>query len=489
MSQYLQIVGGRVYDPVNGIDGETRDVFVEGDRIVSALPRGIGPDAVTRLDARGCVVMPGGIDIHTHVAGPSLDAVRQVQTEPGDLIVPTPAQAGHRYSAMGYTTIIEAAVELDELPDTPRRLCEAVNLDAGFLLELGNHKPIIDLLNRDQDAAAIELIASLLRDSGAYGIKMVNPGGVLHYRHCHEEPTSLDQAIGGTRVTPRRIMKLMSVAADQFGLPHPPHLHCYHLGLPGNVYSTLDALDVFEGSRVHLAHAQFYSYSQTDDGDYTSAADRMCEYLSRHPNVTLDVGQIVFGPAWAITGDIALEHRLREQLYGPDEPASEGPLRIEYEPKNPIHSLMWATGLELVLLYKNLQQVTLSVDHPNGGPFWAYPQIIAWLCNKPLRDRTLAAAHPVASQHSRLKDIKRELTLQEVATITRAAPAKALGLKNKGHLGTGADADIAVYEHDTADPQRMFECARHVVKAGQVVIEDSRARETLPGKLLPGPVV
>src|SRR5438874_13291910 len=69
----LRIAGGTVYDPANAEDGVVRDVCIEGDRIVAELPAG-----APRLDARGIVVMPGGVDIHVHVAGSSVDNCRRV---------------------------------------------------------------------------------------------------------------------------------------------------------------------------------------------------------------------------------------------------------------------------------------------------------------------------------------------------------------------------------------------------------------------------
>ena len=62
----LRIAGGAVHDPANGIDGEARDVCIEDGRIVASIPAG-----APTLDARGMVVMPGGVDIHAHFASSS----------------------------------------------------------------------------------------------------------------------------------------------------------------------------------------------------------------------------------------------------------------------------------------------------------------------------------------------------------------------------------------------------------------------------------
>jgi dihydroorotase len=60
----LLIKGGRVIDPSVGLDG-VRDVAIAGGRIV-AIEADITGDAADTIDARGKIVAPGLIDIHTH---------------------------------------------------------------------------------------------------------------------------------------------------------------------------------------------------------------------------------------------------------------------------------------------------------------------------------------------------------------------------------------------------------------------------------------
>jgi formylmethanofuran dehydrogenase subunit A len=90
----LRIAGGAVYDPANGVAGETRDVCLDGGSVVAELP-----DSAPRIDARGMVVMPGGVDIHAHIAGPKVNLARKLQ--PGDPIVPPAPETGERYALPG----------------------------------------------------------------------------------------------------------------------------------------------------------------------------------------------------------------------------------------------------------------------------------------------------------------------------------------------------------------------------------------------------
>ena len=70
----LLIKGGRVIDPSLRIDG-VRDVGIAGGRI-AAVEAGLAAEAAATIDARGKLVVPGLIDIHSHAGrnmeGPAL---------------------------------------------------------------------------------------------------------------------------------------------------------------------------------------------------------------------------------------------------------------------------------------------------------------------------------------------------------------------------------------------------------------------------------
>src|SRR5438046_9561316 len=99
------------------------------------------------------------------------------------------------------------------------------------------------------------------------------------------------------------------------------------------------------------------------------------------------------------------------------------------------------------------------------------------------RQDVLKTVNPLVRERSSLAELDREYSLYEICIITRSGPAKILGLKNKGHLGPGADADITIYTpHE--NKETMFELPRYVIKSGQVIVEQGEIREPLIGKTL-----
>jgi formylmethanofuran dehydrogenase subunit A len=211
--------------------------------------------------------------------------------------------------------------------------------------------------------------------------------------------------------------------------------------------------------------------------------------VNSHPELSVDVGQVMFGETTSMTGDGPLGHYLhkvtgRKWFNGETEcEGGCGIVPITYKEKSFVNALQWAIGLEWYLLVKNPWQIAMSTDHPNGGSFVAYPEIIALLMSRDYRREVLKRLPARVLERCTLADLQREYTLEEIAIITRTAPAKMLGLAHKGHLGIGADADITVY---TPSPNRreMFELPRFVFKAGELIVEQGEIRRVPFGQTL-----
>ena len=502
----LRIAGGSVYDPANSINGSVRDICIDDGRIVSDVPA----DART-IDARGMVVMPGGVDIHAHVAGASVNLARRLLPEEHnadparrpDLLegepmarsgtggtVPSTFTTGYRYAGLGYTTVFDAAVapltarlSHAELDDTPI-------VDAGFFVLMGNDDYLLRLIDAGEAVAARDYAAWLLGAAGGYAIKVVNPGGIELWKRGSRERTELDTAIGSSRVTPRTILETLVDAANQLRLPHAAHVHCNNLGVAGNVTTTLDSMRAVDGRRAHFTHLQFHSYGVDADGRWRSAARDVAEYINAHPQISGDVGQVMFGPAATLTADGPVEYLLHKSSgrkwvnVDIELETGCGIVPYTYKEKAAVSALQWAVGLELFLLATDPWRVVLSTDHPNGGSFMSYPDLIRLLMDRAYRDEQLARVNPKLLGGSALADgLARQYTLEEIAIVTRAGPARLLGLSSKGHLGVGADADVTVYDKRD-NVAEMFATPRYVVKGGSLVVEEGQLRRAPVGRRL-----
>ena len=296
--------------------------------------------------------------------------------------------------------------------------------------------------------------------------------------------------MSGRKVTPRAILETLTDAANALGLPHPVHIHCNNLGVPGNAATTLASMEALAGRRAHFTHLQFHCYGGEPGKGWASAAAGVIEYVNAHPELSVDVGQVMFGPAMTITADAPVEYLLHKSSgrrwtnIDIELETGCGIVPLTYKEKAAVSALQWVVGLELFLLSEDPWRVVLSTDHPNGGSFLSYPALIQLLMGRTVRDDGLKRVNQKFLAGSALADgLSREYTLNEIAIVTRAGPARLLGLTTKGHLGVGADADVTVYPRDP-DIARMFSTPRYVVKAGRVVVEEGHLRRAPAGRRL-----
>ena len=500
MAATLRIVNGKIYDPINGIDGAIGDICIEDGKIVSDVPAG-----TKTIDAQGMVIMPGGVDIHCHIAGPKVNLARKLQPEdhrldphPGTAFtrsgsggtVPSTFATGYRYATLGYTTAMEAAVTpigarhtLEELQDTPV-------VDKGFYVLLGNNIFLQQLLQQGRREEFKQAVAWWINSTKAYTTKLVNPGGDEPWKgRKNSNVSNLDEKNEVFGVSPRDIIEAFVEAVNELGLPHPPHIHCNNLGHSGNFRTTLETMKTAGDRRLHLAHIQFHSYGGEEGKNPVSAAREIIDYVNNHPNITCDVGQVMFGKSTIMTADAPLAYMLRGFKKGKWVNADTecesgcGIVPFSYQEHVYVHTLQWAIGLELFLMSQDPWRVILSTDHPNGGSFMSYPKLIRLLMDREFRKEEIKKVNQKAILKTALPDLDREYTLNEIAIVTRAGPARALGLQHKGHLGAGADADITIYDEQD-DKERMFNAPRFVIKSGIPIIENHEFRNDHTGRLL-----
>ena len=491
----IVLVGGTIHDPAHGRDGVVDDVWIEGGKII---PRPADASGFQRVDATGLVVMPGGVDLHSHVAGPKVNAGRRIAPHlarhrtAAPAAVPTIHSTGALYAALGYTTVFDAAIATSAAAVAHHELADLPILDKGIYLLAADDADLLAALAIHDHTRCADLVREKLHRGRGWAVKVANPGGPSFWKHGRRgDHHDLDAPLPERQVTPRQILERLARTVHALHLPHPLHVHTANLGLPGNWRTMLETMRTFDGLPAHLAHVQFHSYSggDLDEGSFGSGVAPLVEHFNAHENLTLDVGQILFGDTVAMTGDSAAAEHLAHATGTPwashdlHLEGGCGVLPIAYEEKSLIHAWQWAIGLEWFLTATDPWRVALSTDHPNGAHFTAYPVLMQLLGDEAFRREALARIHPAVRKRSPLAGLRREYSLQELCIVTRAAPARIAGLAHKGHLGPGADADITLYRPGS-DLARMFSMPAQVYKAGTLVAEDGEVKATPQGTTL-----
>jgi formylmethanofuran dehydrogenase subunit A len=493
----LRISNGKVFDPANNVHGVVRDVCISDGKIVADVAGG------RTIDATGMVVFPGGVDVHTHVAGAALNFARAMIPEDhrrGEQFArtavrrggiggstPTTFITGYLYAGLGYTTVNEAAVPILSARHTHEELADTPIVDKATCLLMANNEIILDLLEAGEHERARDVVAWQLWAAKAYGVKAVNPGGVTAWKWGKDAKGLHEPIPGYNKVKPGTIISALANIVDELGLPHPLHLHCNNLGAPGNYITTIETMKLLDGNRAHMAHLQYHAYGGDDWSTMKSESVAIAEYFNAHKHLTTDAGAVLFGDTVTITADGPWQHllyKLTGKKWGNIDVENEtgcGVVPYVYKEKNLVNAVQWAVGLELLLLIDDPWRIYLTTDHPNGAAFWRYPEIIQLLMSAEFRKEQLKKLSPKALKRIVLPELNREYTLYEIAIITSAGPARALGLKNKGHLGIGADADISIF-NEGKDVARMFSYPRYVIKAGEIVIEEGEIRQVVQGK-------
>jgi formylmethanofuran dehydrogenase subunit A len=486
-----KLTGGTVYDPAHGIDGQVRDLYIRDGRIVAdSAVQGIAPDQ--EFDCRGKAIMAGAIDMHTHIGGGKVTIARNLLPEDhrGDPVAasglkragvghaaPSTLTTGYRYAEMGYTAGFEPAVLPINARQAHMEMADVPLMDVGGYVMLGSDDFFLRLLSSGAEQAVInDYVAWTIHSAQAIGVKVVNPGGISAFKF-NQRKLDLDEEHRYYGVTPRRILQSLARAVHDLGVPHPLHVHGCNLGVPGNLDTTLNTITGIEGLPMHLTHIQFHSYGTEGDRKFSSGAAQIAEAINRNPNITVDVGQILFGQTVTASGDSMRQHANAHHAH-PNKwvcmdiecDAGCGVVPFKYKDQNFVNALQWCIGLEIFLLAQDPWRIFLTTDHPNGAPFTTYPHLIRLLMDKSFRNDRLASINPDAAALSTLGSIDREYSLYEIAIMTRAGAAKILGLSDRGHLGAGAAADITVYTQQD-DKEAMFTKPDYVFKDGELVVK------------------
>lgn len=494
-----KLTGGKIHDPAHGVSGEVRDIYVENGKIVASAQ---GARIDKEYDLKGRIVMAGAIDPHTHIGGGKMTIARMLLPEDHrkDEVartkltragtghaVPSTMVTGYRYAEMGYTACFEPAMLPVNARQAHMEMGDTPMVDKGAFAMLGSDDFFLRQLVEKQDFERIkDYVAWIMHASQAIAVKVVNPGGISAFKF-NQRKLDLDENHVYYGVTPRQIILTLARALQELGVTHPLHIHGCNLGVPGNVETTLDTIGAAEGLPIHLTHIQFHSYDTEGDRKFSSGAARVAELVNKSPNISIDVGQVLFGQTCTASGDSMRQYAIAKNAH-PKKPvimdiecdAGCGVVPMRYRDKSFVNALQWAIGLELFLLMEDPWRIFLTTDHPNGAPFYTYPHLIRLLMDRSFRNDMLQKINPDAAALSTLGSLTREYTLDEIAIMTRAGPARSLGLRDRGHLGAGASADITVYK-DNSNREVMFATPVMVFKNGELIVRNGKVVKVVQG--------
>ena len=491
--------GGHVVDPANRRDG-VGDVYVDDGVVVAAPTDGRGADET--IDCSGLIVMAGAIDIHSHIAGGHVNTARLLLPETHRAFSSRPGQTGLskvgwtteetglRYVEMGFTTVVEPAMAPSAALHAHLELADIPIIDKATLVVLGNDDFLMAMIRDGESENAVQdYVAWSVSASRALGVKCINAGGSAAFKE-NVRSFGFEDEVPDYGVSSRNIVKTLQSAVTGLGIPHPLHVHCNNLGVPGESVGAAEAtIKAAEGQPLHLAHIQFYGYGTEGTRKFSSKGQHLAALVNASRDVTVDIGQVMFGQTVTVSSDELRQFAGRaggspkKSVIFDHEANGGGVVPQNYKQSSYFNALQWAIGLELFLLIEDPTRVFFTTDHPNGAPFTSYPDIFALLMSRDVRQRWLEALPASVVKMTSLPEIEREYTLAEIATMTRMAPARLLGTSDRGHLGEGAVADISVYRPGD-DKAAMFAKAAYVLKDGVTVVKDGTVIKRTKGRTL-----
>lgn len=230
----ILIKNGRVLDPATATD-QVADIYVEKD-VIQKIGKGLKEKADQVLDAKGCYVMPGLIDLHVHLRDPGQEYKEDIQT-------------GAQAAAKGGFTTIVAMPNTKPIIDNPDRVRYVHNkaaslapicvLQTGAITKGQQNKELSDI--EGMIAAGVPAISEdgkSVMDANLYreAMKIAVKNNIPVLAHC-EDATMVN---GGCMNADEK--------AEELGLP----------GITNSVEDVIVARDILladeTGVHLHLCH-------------------------------------------------------------------------------------------------------------------------------------------------------------------------------------------------------------------------------------------
>jgi formylmethanofuran dehydrogenase subunit A len=508
----FMIKNGLVFDPLNKIHGETIDLFIEGSKFVDKFS---SENDVKEIDASGKTIIPAALDIHTHVACQQMNWIRLLGTKikqfQDNWMALTLNSIAKEYISNGYTFILEANVYPSLTKHTIFEFIQLPVLDKAMLLNVSNLWPLeLEFQRGKIDDMAIFLSDLLSRTKG-YGFKIYNPfeGETWDFKALRKEVSSKGRLYNFSALD---VYENLTKVNEHLGMPHSVHAHIEgyeFLKSKNNLFTILNKIEELQlepnsksSSKVkrsqifHVCHGSAYNM----DGNNAE----LINFLNNNQNIDADLGFLAFDDVNPL---ISSDRRLINSLKFDETKnhqfkiissavETEGDFYATFRTfdKNRKNDcILWANAFDLVFNVKNKWQLQFSLNFPNYGNISDVPKIATWLMSNDARKKFMGGMNKEFLNDSLLKNSEDTLSFNDFVIITRASPAKSLGLGDiKGNLGIGADADlnilnINVNELDIIKDYQKLENSltdiEYVLKEGKVIKKNNNIDLNSTGKI------
>jgi dihydroorotase len=433
------IANGRVMDPASGLDG-VRHIGIRDGKVAAISAEALYGRTV--LDAKGLVVAPGFIDLHSHGQTPE----------------------NYRFKAMdGVTTALEMEVGVSPVSPwygaregkalvnfgaasghLPARM--AVMHDSGALVP--RDKAVERAATSEEQREILALVRRGLEE-GALGVglgiayvPLVSRAEILDlFRLAAEKRTAVYVHMrNGGPVEPGVLDALQEVIADAAATGAP--LHVVHITSMG-LRETPLCLEMIEGARRRgldvTTEAYPYTAGMTDIGSAIFSEG----WQARQGGITFSDLQ------WAATSErLTADSFARYRRQG-------GMVAIHSIPEDIVKLAM---GNPLVAIASDG-----ILEDGKGHP------------------RAAGTFTRVLSRYVREQHV---LSLMEALRKMTSAPAERLGIHNKGRIAVGADADLAVFDAARVTDRATFENPAQYAE-GMVYVLAGCGKRVLEGQKRP----
>ena len=508
----LIIKNGLVFDPINNIEGEIKDILIQDGKIVDKLS---SEKDCKVIDAKNKTVIPAALDIHTHVASQQVNWARLIganHTKFKEIWKGlTLENIANSYISNGYTFILEANVFPSLARQTIFNFKHLPVLDKAMLLNVSNFWPLELEFQRGKIDTMAVFLSDLLSKTKGFGLKVYNPfeSENWNFKILRKDVSSKGRLYNFSALD---VYENLTKANEYLGLPHSIHAHIEgyeQLKAKNNLFTIINAIKalnlersseingVKERSQIfHIAHASAYNV----DGNNIE----LINLLNENKNIDVDLGFVGFNE---INPLITSDRRLIDSLLNGENIENRRKVissAVEFEgdtfatlrsfdKKNLQDCIMWANAIDIPLKVNNKWQIQLSVNFPNYAQIDDIPRIATWLISKEARNKFMGGMNENFLKSNSLLDNDKSLTFNDFVILTRASPAKSLGLANiKGNLSIGADADINILDlninnTDIAKNFKLFQETlsniEYVIKAGEIIKHKEKIDLNSQGKI------